>query len=137
MTVYLTSAGEVRLVAEKKALPSAPEDGVIYVLDDRRNARMPNMEIRFSYRQHAKSERDAVLAVLRNVECNDPTGWQRTERSMNREWELHNLAYRLHLGRRSARHVDLDNKDEDVGLLLLIVKQGIPLLGRRHGRKRP
>ncbi len=136
MTVYQTAAGEVRLVTEKKALPAAPEDGVIYVLDDRRNVRMPNMEIRFSYRQHAKSERDAVLAVLRNIECNDPTGWQRTERSMCREWEIHNLAYRLHLCRRSARHVDLDNKDERAGLLLFVLKRGLPLLGRRHGHGR-
>ncbi len=125
-----TAAGQVVIVTDRASLPKAPEDGVIHVLDDRRNARMPNVRIAFSYRQRTRAQMDAVLAVLLEREAADPTAWKRTGDSMRREWELHNLAYRLHLLRGSARHVDLDNKDERVSLLTLLWKKGVARLKR-------
>lgn len=119
-----TGAGTLVFVTQKADLPKQPQDDVIYVLDDRRNAKMPNVRVAFSYRQHTRGQMDAVLVELLNREDADPTAWKRTLASMRREWELHNLCYRLHLLRGSARHVDLDNKDERIGLLSLLWKKG-------------
>lgn len=126
-----TEAGALVFVTNKADLPSAPEDGVVYVLDDRRNAGMPNVRVAFSYRQRTREQMDAVLAALLDREAKDPTGWQRTLASMRREWELHNLCYRLHLLRGSARHVDLDNKDERIGLAALLWKKALLRLKKR------
>ena len=123
METLTTAAGQVVIVDKKTELPTTPEDGVIFVLDDRRNPIMPNVRIAFSYRQHTAEEMDAVLDVLLLREQADPTAWRRTRDSMRREWELHNLCYRMHLLRGSARHVDLDNKDESVGLISLLIKK--------------
>ena len=91
---------------------------------------MPNIRNAISYRQRTHEQMDAVLSVLLEREKADPTAWKRSLASMRREWELHNLAYRLHLLRGSARHVDLDNKDERVSLLTLLWKKGVARLKR-------
>lgn len=129
-----TAAGTVVIVTRKAELPNTPEDGVIHVLDDRRNERMPNVRIAFSYRQRTRAEMDAVLSVLAAREAADPSPWRRTIESMRREWELHNLAYRLHLLRGSARHVDLDNKDERMGLLPLLWRKAAARWKAKRGK---
>ncbi|MEG1524767.1 MAG: hypothetical protein RRZ24_03440 [Clostridia bacterium] len=97
----------------------------IVALDDRYEGN-PSFQIRESYRVHNAQRKREILDALIAFDRETPTDppWQRTRDSLYREWKLHNLAYRLHIYRKSARHVDLDNRDEGKGYWHLFVTAG-------------
>ncbi len=61
------------------------------------------LNITNSYQVHSRRKRLAVCAILA---ATPPTA--RRAESLSAEWLVHNLAYDLHVRRRSARDVDLD-----------------------------
>ena len=97
---------------EDKQYP-APAENEILVIDDRA-AKDPSFQIRGSYRIHKRTEREEILlALIDHAKTNPAQGeWQRTVPSMEKEWLLHNIAYRLHILQSSSKHVDLNNAEE-------------------------
>ena len=61
------------------------------------------LNITNSYQVHSRRKRLEVCAILA---ATPPTA--RRAESLSAEWLVHNLAYDLHVRRRSARDVDLD-----------------------------
>lgn len=61
------------------------------------------LKIRDSWRVRRRKDRLAVCDVF----ARSGLTW-RTAKNLSSEWLLHNIAYVLHVGRRSARDVDLD-----------------------------
>ncbi len=93
---------------------AAPED--VVVLDDRATGN-PSFQILASYRIRSRARKKEILQAIIDFDMANPTDpqWKRSMDSLVREWNLHNLAYRLHVYRRSSRDVDLDNRDEGKG----------------------
>ena len=89
-----------------------PEEDVL-VIDDR-NPSNPSFQIVNSYRIRDGKRREEILETLIRFDREHPGQgvWKRTLSSLKKEWFAHNAAYRLHFFRSSARHVDLDNRDE-------------------------
>jgi len=107
----------------KYPVPAADE---ILIVDDRA-ARDPSFQVRDSYRIGTRSQREEILVALIAYAAEHPGGerngvWQRTVSSMEREWLLHNIAYRLGFMRGSAKHVDLNNAEESGSLLHYAVR---------------
>lgn len=112
----LPSGGELRIITkEMDASAHADVDGVL-VIDDRYTGN-PSFQIVGSHAVHEPARMreilDAIIAFDRLTPTQRP--WRRSMESLLKEWKLHNLAYALHVYRKSARDVDLDNRDEGKG----------------------
>lgn len=114
--------------------------GDVLVLDDRDTGN-PSFQILRSYAVRAVADKreilDAIIAFDRENPSERP--WRRSVQSLLKEWNLHNLAYRLHFYRKSAANVDLDNYDEGKGYLRFFItsfERGMRLIYKRtFGRK--
>ncbi len=95
-----------------KELEGIPEKDVLAI--DDRNTKNPSFQVIDSYRIHSKKRRAEILDALMCYDADHPSisKWNRTMKSLEKEWLAHNAAYRLHFFRSSARNVDLDNRDE-------------------------
>ena len=70
------------------------------------------LKIRDSWRVRRRRDRLAVCDVLARSGRT-----HRTAKNLSSEWLLHNVAYALHVGRRSAKDVDLDYDHNRVRLV--------------------
>lgn len=124
--ISLPGGGELEILTKEQAerLPEGEKGPTsrIRVIDDRYTEN-PSFQIKSSHLiRDAKRKKEilnAIIAFNRATPTDPP--WNRTALSLKREWDLHNLAYRLHLYRKSAAHVDLDNRDEGKGYLHFFV----------------
>ena len=138
------ATGGTLYIVYKEALERARprlEPGDVLVLDDRRTGN-PSFQIRDSHAVKSGARKREILQAIVDYDANGPTDppWRRSMDSLLREWKLHNLAFLLHVYRRSARDVDLDNRDEGKGYLhfFLVAAQRVwerlvARLRRRHG----
>lgn len=101
----------------------AASDRVVAVYDDRHTGN-PSFQIQRSCRVRRKKDRLEVLRALLEYDAAHPSEppWHRTIGSLEREWALHNLAYRVGFLRSRARDVDLDNHAEGRGALKYFVE---------------
>ena len=103
-----------------RSYPAAAENEIL-VIDDRAAAD-PSFQIRDSYRIGRKQQREEILSALIAFAQEHPAPasaggiWQRTVPSMEKEWLLHNIAYRAHILRSSSMHVALNNGEEEGSL---------------------
>lgn len=113
-----------------------PAENEILVIDDRM-AKDPSFQIRESHRIDKRIQREEILTALIDYAAEHPTAseerWQRTVASMEKEWLLHNIAYRLRILRSSSMHVDLNNAEEK-GSLRYYALRMIGLVWRRAKR---
>ncbi len=95
-----------------------PGRDAVLVFDDRHTGN-PSFQIVESCRIKNNSRKREILQAIIDFDARTPTDppWRRTMDSLVKEWNLHNLAFRLHVCRRSSRDVDLDNRDEGKGYL--------------------
>lgn len=116
--IALATGGRLYIVkkGEERAADVTPTQGDVLVRDDRHTGN-PSFQIVESHRIRSSARMREILACIIDFDARHPTdpAWQRGMDSLLREWKLHNLAYRLHVCRGSARHVDLDNRDEGKG----------------------
>lgn len=112
--------------------------GALTALDDRSTGN-PSFCIYDSYRVTRRARRREILEALINYDAAHPTtpAWGRTLRSLEREWVIHNVAYRLGLFRSHARHVDLDNREEGKGWLHYILRGAAVIRARLKKRFSP
>lgn len=89
------------------------DEGDILVLD-RRNSLDSDMQIIDSYKITNSNDIKDILSCLLEYERENPTNWNRTLSSMEVEWQVHNILYRLHYQRYRTDDVDLNNADENV-----------------------
>lgn len=87
------------------------ENGAVCVVDSRYDSD-PNMKIMNSCDINDLREMRDILMVLKQYENDFPSNWNRTISSMEYEWILHNVCYRLCYERCSTKDVDLNNNDE-------------------------
>lgn len=114
----LPSGKELRVITkDMDALAHRTPNGVL-VIDDRRTGN-PSFQIVGSHAVHGTERMREILDAIIAFDQLTPTErpWRRTMDSLIKEWKLHNLAYALHVYRKSARDVDLDNRDEGKGYL--------------------
>lgn len=93
-------------------------DGILikeheYVVIDYRNHPDANMQVRNSHKATYEAERQCVISILADYEERDPSLWERSVLSMKNEWFWHNSAYEADYESERAKHVDLNNKDEE------------------------
>ncbi len=88
------------------------ENGDVLVLDERDGAN-PNMKVYNSASITDDKDIEIIIRYLLKYEEMDPSDWDRTFRSMRKEWIWHNISYALRLRRDLSRDVDLDNADEN------------------------
>lgn len=116
--VPLASGGTVYIVPKSASGEYAQNlaKNDVLVLDDRYEGN-PSFQVVESHAVHSVKRMREILAAIVAFDLQTPTdpAWRRSMDSLVKEWRLHNLAYRLHVYRRSARHVDLDNRDEGKG----------------------
>ncbi|NLI53690.1 MAG: hypothetical protein GX417_05120 [Clostridiales bacterium] len=107
----------------RDAARRAQERGEIAVYDDRYTEN-PSFRILRSCDVRSRRVRREALAALLDYDAAHPTEprWRRTLPSLEREWLLHNLAYRVGFLRSRARDVDLDNHAEGKGALGYFLK---------------
>ena len=100
---------------EDKIYP-APPAGMLLVIDDR-DAPDPSFRIVDSCRVTRPGQRREILRAVLAYDAASPVDppWRRTLRSMEKEWLIHNLAFRLGAFSGSARDVDLNNAEEGRG----------------------
>ena len=99
------------LARERAAAPSSREEAQAQINDLLRRC-APGctaefyddaLKIRDSWRVRRRKDRLAICEVFARSGLT-----HRTAKNLSSEWLLHNIAYALHVGRRSARDVDLD-----------------------------
>ena len=139
--IPLKSGGRMELLqkGDPQGEEPAPGDGIVRVVDDRYEGN-PSFQIRDSFLIRSRERKREILDVLIAYNSAHPTNptWNRTIGSLEKEWNLHNLAYRLHVYRKSARHVDLDNRDEGRGYLHFFITGFFRVLEKMTGiKKRP
>lgn len=112
--IPLKTGGILHIIGleNRKELDEIPEKDVLAI--DDRNTKNPSFQVVDSYRIHNKKRRAEILDALIRYDADHPSKskWNRTMKSLEKEWFAHNAAYRLHFFRSSARSVDLDNRDE-------------------------
>ncbi len=112
--IILKTGGTMHIIGldDRSAVQDVPE-GDVLVIDDR-NPSNPSFQIKDSFRIRNGKRREEILNALIRYDREHPsaTRWNRTIRSLKKEWLAHNFAYRLHFFRSSAKDVDLDNRDE-------------------------
>lgn len=87
------------------------ENEAINVIDFR-NDGDPDMKILDSYSINSLREMRSILLVLKQYNNDFPSNWNRSISSMEYEWILHNICYKLGYKSFSTKDVDLNNKDE-------------------------
>lgn len=80
---------------------------------DRRNGDDPDMCIYNSCTITDSNVMMEVLFILEEYENQNPSNWDRSISSMYNEWIVHNICYSFDYKKKSTRHVDLDNEDEE------------------------
>ncbi|MBQ6585987.1 MAG: hypothetical protein IJH83_04175 [Coriobacteriales bacterium] len=111
-SVYMVTHAQLRELRERGELANLGDDAVV-ILDDRA-ARDPNMQIRDSIRIMTPQLRREIARIMLDYDASHPVepAWQRTADSIEREWRLHNILYRLGIQRARTRDCDLNNSDE-------------------------
>ena len=112
----LPSGGRLYIFNKGETPTNEPEPSDVLVFDDRHNGN-PSFQILESHRVKGERRKREILQAILDYDARTPSDppWRRSMDSLLREWNLHNLAFILHVYRRSARHVDLDNRDEGKG----------------------
>lgn len=87
------------------------EDNNIYILDERETDD-PNIKVFDSYKVLNDSEKKAIINIIEKYNSEDLKEWNRTEKSMFKEWMCHNISYYLNHNKKSSMHVDFNNEDE-------------------------
>lgn len=90
----------------------------IYIIDDRFKYD-PNFRICNSYEITNLNDMNKILEVLLEYEKDYPSDWDRTIKSMRREWLMHNLCYYFDVEKHRTSEVDLNNDDENKYLSLI------------------
>ena len=112
--IPLKTGGKLHIIKleDRSSVGKVPEEDVL-VIDDR-NPSNPSFQVMDSFLIRNGKRREEILNALIQYDREHPseTRWIRTISSLKKEWLAHNAAYRLHFFRSSARHVDLDNRDE-------------------------
>ena len=81
---------------------------------DRRYKKNPDMKVRDSYKIISLEEQEEIIDILLRYEAENPSRWNRSKNSLQNEWFVHNLLYRLGIETNRTRDVDFDNEDEEV-----------------------
>ena len=123
VSIPLAAGKTLCIAGDLTCAREADSDRVIAVYDDRHTGN-PSFQIQRSCRIRRKKDRLEVLRALMAYDAANPTNppWQRTLGSLEREWALHNFAYRVGFLRSHARDADLDNHAEGRGALKYFVK---------------
>ncbi len=85
----------------------------VLALDERNDDKDPNIKIIDSYRFHNPEIREEIIEGLLMYEEKYPSDWNRTRKTLSREWQGHNTAHFFGLKQHRTTDVDLNNKDED------------------------
>ena len=112
--IPLKTGGTLHIVGleDKAGAENIPQEDILAI--DDRNPSNPSFQVLNSYLVRNGARREEILSALIRYDREHPSAvrWNRTLRSLKKEWLAHNIAYDLHFFRSSARHVDLDNRDE-------------------------
>lgn len=100
-------------IGSNKYLDSLKVNKDDILVEDYRNSNNPNMKIRNSYLITDEKIRKEIIQILYNYEKNHPSKWNRSIKSMEKEWEAHNTLYYLNYKKDHTADVDLDNNDEN------------------------
>ncbi len=135
-TITTPSGRNVCITNDIKDAERPRDDGTIVVYDDRRTGN-PSFRIYNSYGIVRKGLRREILEALIAYDAADPTNppWRRTLPSLEREWWLHNAAYRAGFLRSRAKDVDLDNHAQGKGSMKYLLESGFALIGSKLKRK--
>lgn len=120
-----------KAVAEKEGYHTEYSNGVIYIGDreylenlkdvskndilvlDARSDVDPDMKVLASYLINDLDIQKEILEILLEYEKNNPSRWDRSLKSMQREWYAHNLMALFSYKRDRTMDVDFNNSDEE------------------------
>ena len=110
-------------------LSNVEEDDILIL--DKRSGKDPDMKIYNSYLIMDSEIIDEVLDVILRYESENPSDWNRTKKTMKKEWYIHNILYYLNFNRERTKDVDLNNNDEEFYanedyLSLILAKKNLP-----------
>lgn len=99
----------------------------IYIYD-KRNNNNPDIAIYNSYKINNIEDIKIILEILLEYENKYPTNWYRTIKSMENEWLIHNICYKLNIEPNRTSEVDLDNNEEEryqhfIKILIEVLKE--------------
>lgn len=99
----------------------------IYIYD-KRNSNNPDIAIYNSYKINNIEDIKIILEILLEYENKYPTNWHRTIKSMENEWLIHNICYKLNIEPNRTSEVDLDNNEEEryqhfIKILIEVLKE--------------
>lgn len=80
---------------------------------DARNDEDPNMKVYASHLINDPLLQKEILEILLEYEDNDPSLWDRSLESMQREWYIHNLMVMFSYKLERTSDVDFNNGDEE------------------------
>jgi hypothetical protein len=130
----LPSGRKICITSELDQAKCACDKTCVGVYDDRHTGN-PSFRIFESYKIVRHKKKLEVLNALILYDESNPTDphWKRSLPSLEREWIIHNVAYRFGLFREHTRDVDLDNREEGKGWLYFF-KRGMRLVFRMVAR---
>lgn len=101
-------------IGDESFLKSISNIGVndILVLDAR-DDEDPNMKVYSSYLINNPNIQNEILKILIDYEEENPSLWDRSIKSMQREWYVHNLMAMLSYKKERTMDVDFNNDDEE------------------------
>ena len=80
---------------------------------DARDDEDPNMKVYSSYLINNSNIQNEIIKILIDYEEENPSLWNRSIKSMQREWYVHNLMAMLSYKKERTMDVDFNNADEE------------------------
>ena len=84
----------------------------VFVLDQR-DGEDPDMKVIDSYKIKSFEDRRMILKIMKFYEDLYSSDWNRSIKTMEIEWEIHNLLYQMHVKEYRTKDVDFNNLDEE------------------------
>lgn len=85
----------------------------IFIVDYRLSDN-PVMRIYNSYQIISIKEMLDIIDIINTYESEHPSAWNRTTKTMLKEWLIHNICYYLNIQTDRTKEVDFDNEDEEI-----------------------
>lgn len=114
---YNKGQGYVYVVTEDLLDIMGDREKNVVVIVDKRASSDPNMQILDSYRITKAKQKKEIAQLMLDYNAANPVtpAWDRSLKSLIKEWEIHNNVYKTGLFSANTKDCDFNNNDEGKG----------------------
>ena len=100
-----TKKGTLYILTDENIVSDQSIDENEHIAIDFRSNKNPNVRVVNSYKVKDENERAQIVSSILTHEAEHPSDWDRTEESMENEWEWHNRMYDISVGGMSVYNI--------------------------------